>query len=307
MPECESSPMVFRCSAFRFSFIALDPIFFAPGAAGNSFRGAFGHIFRKVVCDSRCSDAEACEMREQCAYARLFEPVCRAGPSGLADAPRPFVIRASTLDGQTYRAGESFSIDLHLFDWREPALAGFIGAFQQLAVDGIGAGRGRIELREVSALNRARRPETAAEPISIHLAAPPAGSAQELTLRFATPTELKGDGQIARDAPFELVIARARDRIASLSALYAATPLALDFRGMAERAAGVRIERSRLEWQHFQRKSSRTRQIHSLSGFTGEVRYQGPVVEFIPLLEAAYWTGIGRHTVWGKGAVEIVV
>jgi hypothetical protein len=306
MRECEDPPMVFRCSAFRFSFTALDPVFFAPGAAGNSFRGALGHIFRNVVCHFACTDAKACEMREQCAYARLFEPVCLDGPSGLADAPRPFVIRASTLDGQTFRAGESFSIDLHLFDLKEPALACFVRAFEQLAIDGIGTDRGRIELREVSPLNRARRPDAVAEPVSIRLATTPAGSAQELTLRFTTPTELKGGGQIARDAPFELVIARARDRISSLSALYAATPLVLDFRGMAERAAGVRMERSRLEWQRFRRKSSRTRQVHSLSGFTGEVHYHGPVAEFIPLLEAAYWTGIGRHTVWGKGAVEIV-
>ncbi|MGB9605238.1 MAG: CRISPR system precrRNA processing endoribonuclease RAMP protein Cas6, partial [Bryobacteraceae bacterium] len=41
--------------------------------------------------------------------------------------------------------------------------------------------------------------------------------------------------------------------------------------------------------------------------FTGEVEYEGDVAEFVPYLEAAQWTGVGRQTVWGKGELAVTV
>jgi CRISPR/Cas system endoribonuclease Cas6 (RAMP superfamily) len=43
-----------------------------------------------------------------------------------------------------------------------------------------------------------------------------------------------------------------------------------------------------------------------MNGFTGEGVYAGELGEFLPWLRAAEWTGIGRHTVWGFGAIRIV-
>src|SRR5205085_10040271 len=150
--------MVFSLFAFRFTFEALDPVFFPPAAAGNAFRGAFGHILRRVACDPACLSPDACTVRDRCAYARVFEPACLSGPSGLADAPRPFVVRASALDGQSYPSGETFAIDVHIFDLHEPPIAYFVLAFHQLAESGIGAQRGRIRLIHVYALDAGRRP-----------------------------------------------------------------------------------------------------------------------------------------------------
>ena len=118
---------------------------------------------------------------------------------------------------------------------------------------------------------------------------------------------MKSEGEIVRDPPFKVVLARARDRVATLSSLYGGGPLDLDFRGMAARAGGIRTVSSNLRWESGQRKSSRTHQVHPLDGFIGEMTYQGQISEFLPFLEAAYWTGIGRQTVWGKGTVETVI
>ena len=41
--------MRFRFFAFRCSFTALDSPYFPAGAAGDAFRGAFGHIFRNKL------------------------------------------------------------------------------------------------------------------------------------------------------------------------------------------------------------------------------------------------------------------
>jgi hypothetical protein len=309
--------VTFRLFGFRFTFEALDPVFFPPGAAGNAFRGAFGHIFRRIACRPECADVKTCEIRSQCAYANLFEPAYPDGPSGLREAPRPFVIRAAALDGRSFHSADLFSLDLHIFDLQHPAVAWFVAAFQELIREGIGVERGRIRLIQVSSLNTERRAAAciyrAGEYVTNH---PPDCIALPLdpwdhprdrpvTLRFATPTELKGGGAILREAPFGVVLGRARDRIATLHQLYGDGPLDLDFRGMTERAAQIKTVSSSLHWESHQRRSSRTHQTHPLGGFVGEVSYAGDLAEFLPFLHAAYWTGIGRQTVWGKGAVEL--
>lgn len=310
--------MTFRLFAFRFTFEAVDPVFFPPGSAGNAFRGAFGHIFRRIACAPGCQEARSCDVRDQCAYARLFEPACLDGPSGLTDAPRPFVVRAGALDGQFFQPRSLFSIDIHIFDLHDPAVAYFVLAFRELARDGIGAERGRVKLVRVCSLDAGRRTGicvyqsgrflTRDHPDAIHLSLErwEIRQTQPVTVRFVTPTELKSDGTVLHDAPFGVVLARARDRVATLSELYGDGHLDLDFRGMAERASWVKTVASSLRWESHQRRSSRTHQTHPISGFVGEVSYEGDMGEFLPFLRAAYWTGIGRQTVWGKGAVDLV-
>jgi len=51
------------------------------------------------------------------------------------------------------------------------------------------------------------------------------------------------------------------------------------------------------------RTSRATGQRHSLGGFTGVAEYEGDLAEFLPYLEIARWTGVGRQTVWGKGEI----
>ena len=55
------------------------------------------------------------------------------------------------------------------------------------------------------------------------------------------------------------------------------------------------------------RLSTRTGQSHPLGGFTGEAVYEGPLTPFLPYLEAARFTGVGRQTVWGKGEIALTV
>ncbi len=136
----------------------------------------------------------------------------------------------------------------------------------------------------------------------------PAGAAlhknDHLRVRFLTPTELKG----AAEPDFGTLIARVRDRISTLRALYGAGPLDLDFRAFGERAGRVRMTRCELQMVKEERLSKGTGQRHSIGGFKGFAEYEGPLREFVPYLEAARWTGVGRQTVWGKGeiAVELI-
>jgi hypothetical protein len=210
------------------------------------------------------------------------------------DWPRPFVFRAGHLDGATVAAGAPFHFDLNFFDLRSPAAIGHFGtAFAELAHEGLGPRRGRAELIAFSPPH---------EPLALSLCPPPT-TIHRVRVNFVTPTELKG-----ADRPeFGILAARIRDRLSTLRELYDDGPLPIDFRAFGERANGVRMTRCEIAEVSRVRRSSRTGQTHSIGGFTGAAEYEGDLTEFVPYLEAAAWTGVGRQTVWGKGEIRTSV
>jgi len=146
------------------------------------------------------------------------------------------------------------------------------------------------------------RGEGAGAPLELDLS-PGTEEVSKITVRFLTPTELKSGQQVAVRPNFHILAARARDRISMLRGLYGDGPLDVDFRGFGERAAEVRMTRCQLETVRVERRSSRTGRTHPIGGFVGEVEYEGELGEFVPYLRAAEYTGVGRQTVWGKGAI----
>ena len=286
--------MTFDLYSFRFVFSALDTIFFPLGQPGNILRGAFGNAFRGIVCPSSCPGARLCPTRESCDYARIFESASTAsGPSGFRDRPRPFVFRAAYLDGKTIQPQERFWFDVNLFETRNPPLDSFAQAFGRLAKEGIGPRRGRADL--VSVEQRS---------ISISLVPNPEET-RTLRVEFVTPTELKSGDQLVARPEFDVLFARSRDRVSTLRALFGAGPPEIDFRAMGQRAGAIRMTRCELRQVEAIRRSSRTGQVHGIGGFVGVAEYRGDLGEFIPYLESAQWTGIGRQCVWGKGELRL--
>ena len=303
---------MFEFFRLRFHFQAVDPVRFPAGGASNTIRGAMGYTLRQVAC--RCHGDQH---SPDCAYTRIFAPrqVAAAGPSGLGDPPRPFVLRSRHLDGQTFGPQSPFSFDLHLFDIRNPPLPYLVEAFACFAGEGIGADRGRAKLLSVEQLNTdggkvsvvwqggecacLSRPECV--PLTHRI------STASLCIHFLTPTELKSESGIANRPEFPVLFARIRDRISSLRAFYGSGPLGVDFRSLGDRARSVEMTRCEITRVRHTRHSSRTGQVHPLGGFTGEAEYRGGVAEFIPYLRAARWTGVGRQTVWGKGEIAVAI
>lgn len=249
----------------RASFVTRAPLRF-PAHAGNAFRGALG--FR---------------LEEQ-----VFRPRAEAGPSGLRDRPRPFVLRAGHLDGAELPASTPFELGLNVF--AEPA-----ADLLRQALAGRGEGSRVLAAVELTGW--------AVEAVNLDLS--PRPSPERVQLRFRTPVELKGwDG--AGLPPFGVLAARLRDRLSALGAFYGGGAPALDYAGLSERAAEVRAVAGEVEAWRVERRSTRTGQRHSLGGVTGWAEYRGRMDEFVPLLEAGFWTGVGRHTVWGQGWMEMV-
>jgi len=315
--EPKNESLQFRLQPLRFSFLARESIHFPEGKSANILRGAFGTIFRRIACVPQCTGVSQCDWRASCPYARMFEPSATGpGPSGLADWPRPFVFRAMHLDGRTFAAGERFHFDLNLFDTESPAVAYLVLTFAQLAREGLGPHRGKVELtsvtqlsgqREVSATvyeNGSMMVDQSIPPLELNLAQSEEAVGR-VRVRFITPTELKSGHQIAPRPEFGILAARVRDRISTLRELYGGGALYIDFRAFGERAAAVRMTRCDIRGLDVIRRSSRTGQVHPIGGFVGEAEYEGDLGEFVPYLEAAKWTGVGRQTVWGKGEITV--
>lgn len=306
----------FKFYPLRFAFQAKQSLFFPPGKASNILRGALGLIFRSIACVPECrrhGEARTCEIRHTCPYAKIFAPVADGvGPSGLGDPPRPFVFRASHLDGHTIQPGQLFHFDLNVFSLEPDTLAYFVLTFAALAREGLGPHRGRAELQTVTRLLPNQVIYSSAgmmmagqvEPVTLSLE-PLAAAPGQIGIAFLTPTELKHEQKIAARPEFSILFGRVRDRISTLRALYGSGPVEMDYQASGARAALVKMTACRLRMQESDRRSSRTGQVHSIGGFTGTADYEGDLAEFIPWLAAARYTGVGRQAVWGKGEIAV--
>ncbi|HSW51184.1 MAG TPA: CRISPR system precrRNA processing endoribonuclease RAMP protein Cas6 [Bryobacteraceae bacterium] len=307
----------FELLPYRLTFQSKDSLTFPTGQPGNILRGAFGTIFRRLVCVPPCVEPATCDRIDPCPYARIFHPrAAVAGPSGLVDRPRPFVFRAHDLDGLTVPPGAMFHFDLHLFELKAPLLIHFIESLKRLSEEGVGPGRGRAALVRVDSLGGDGAPAACvydpesglipgrSKPLLLDLSPQPA-PVGDVLIRFLSPTELKWKGVLAGQPEFPALFGRVRDRLSSLAAFYGRAPLSIDFKGLGDRAARVRMVRSRIAQVSATRRSSRTGQTHPIGGFMGEAEYEGELAEFLPYLRAAQWTGVGRQTVWGNGAIEV--
>jgi hypothetical protein len=258
----------FDLFALRFHCEASAPVHFPPGETANLFRGQFGKILYR---------------RDPAMYARFFAPVRETGvPSGLHDPPRPFVLRVRHLDGATL---QQFHIGLNVFT---PDLASVHETIEELARETLRAKITSIEGQEI-----------------LHFPVGQGGAGgfacQRTRVTFLTPTELKN-----QDRPdFAPLFSRIRDRISTLRALYGPGPLEIDFKTMGDRAAAIRMTRCEIHPVTAERTSHSSAQRHKLSGFTGFAEYEGDLAEFIPYLEIAAYTGVGRQTVWGKGEISV--
>ena len=296
----------FEFHRLRFNFEAIEPVLFPPGKCGNIIRGAFGRSFRAIACIPECVDSKRCD--RPCVYRPIFEPHAYEGsvPSGLQDPPRPFVIRAWNFDGLRIETGQTFWFDLHLFDIRAPAFEQYEQAFARFASDGVGPSHAKAKLLSVQSLDLSGQVLAGRQVLSLDLGSAPArGPIHRLRVTFATPTELKADGQSVEVPDFHVLIARLRDRLSTLRSMYGSGPLAIDFKAMAERARHVQIVAEDLQNRQIIRKSGRTGLQHSIGGFQGTVVYQGELNEFVPYLIAGRWTGVGRQTTWGKGEIRV--
>ncbi|PIE68205.1 MAG: CRISPR-associated protein Cas6 [Deltaproteobacteria bacterium] len=295
----------------------LDAPAILPAYKGSTFRGVFGLALKKVVCALKHQTCETCQLRKRCLYTQVFETALAVQPpDGLrvSVAPHPFVLQPSLSNRQAYPAGEALQCDLLLFGPVNENFSYFVYAFDQMGRIGIGrkinGKRAGFTLETVnhgehvmySANTRAIDQRRVADSLTLTPGAVSSDDVLRLTVTLETPLRLKFKNRINNaDLPFHVLIRAMLRRVSALFACYAGAEPALDYKGMLDRAASVKIVDGRLKWYSWQRYSNRQKQRMPLGGMIGSVTYEGKLAEYLPLMNVCSHVHIGKNTSFGLG------
>jgi hypothetical protein len=335
MPMAHNSENTsFSLQHFRFHLEPKAPLRMPAYNKGNVIRGGFGSTFRRIVCHANCREPEICELRNVCPYTAVFQPFVPEGSEKISknrDIPRPFVIKPPLEAKETYLPGERLSFDVVLVGKVKDYLPYFIVTFKELSQAGLGRHRTPVELSAVAHVGTDGA-EVAIYTNENNLVHPPAntiswadlcgsqssnnglvGSSQDgisnvtrITLRFLTPTMLKANGMKARCPVFGSIAKRLRDRINALSYFYCGNGLDIDFKAFGEQADGIKTVADSTRWVESSRYSRRREVTHDLSGFVGEVSFEGELGMFLPYLKLGEYLHVGKNAVFGNGWYQII-
>lgn len=314
MTSAPASLEDFFFSVFRLNLEAGDRIELPRFNKGITLRGAFGTVFRRLVCHDLKAPCPSCPLRENCPYSNVFNPVIPPDAERLRlnrDIPRPFIIKPPLDPEGSYKAGDELCFDLVVVGRAQDYLPYFIVTFEELGRQGIGVGRGRYNLKSLESMradgtwdevfegnDRMVRPP--AKSLDLESIRPDVEPGESLMIEFVTPVLLKEKGQWAQPR-FGPLIKRLRDRINALSCFYCDKPLDMDFKELGRKADEVCMVFRNLKWVEENRHSKHRNLKHVLKGYIGEVEFEGDLGDFMPLLRLGEFLHVGKATAFGQG------
>lgn len=310
--------MKINYKSFVLSIKPKEPIIL-PVYKGSTFRGGFGNAFKKIVCALKKKDCLDCLLKEKCIYCYIFET---SPPSNTTimrkykTVPHPFVIEPPLEKKTIYKPDEKISFNLTLIGRAIDYYPYFIYTFDELGRIGIGKGRGKFELHEVTAsgeniYDSEYKKLASIKPVELSLALPNDDSSQTknnaaLKLSFLTPTRISFDGHLAVDLEFHMLIRTLIRRIALLYYFHCSgDPTQWNFKGIIEMAKQIRVTDSALRWYDWERYSARQDTKMKMGGFIGEITFEGNIEPFMPLIKAGEILHAGKGTSFGLGKYEI--
>ena len=316
----------FRFARYRLTYTVQEPLRM-PRYKGNVFRGRFGYILRDITCVGGAQQCEKqCEFPERCLYSKCFEtPVPDDSPMlrGQPFAPHPFILEPPDTRQLEYTPGDTFTCNLILIGNAIEVLPWIIFTFYRMAEQRIGLRnqRGRCRLEKVESLP-AREGEPSQtiftsetemltdEGILLGLddvmqAAPHITDTLDLT--FLTPTSIKVNGKWTSHLTFETLIRNLLRRIRFLNYFHCGEDLdtGVDVHTLIEAASAVE-HTSHLQWLRRDRYSHRAETSVPMSGFIGNIRFEGELAPFLPFICLGEHLHIGHHTAFGYGQYRLV-
>jgi len=288
-----------------------------PAYKGSTFRGGFGHAFKRTVCAARDKTCRTCLLKEKCVYAYVFEtppPKSARMMRKYEAAPHPFVIRPPNDERRNFNPGDKINFELALIGKATDYLPYFIYAFQELGSLGIGKGKAKYSLTTVQDAqgNTIYNAETNAlsefslQTLSFLNGDKPTADKARLTLSFITPTRIIFQKHLTMDLEFHILIRVLLRRLSLLVCFHMGIdPSGWDFKGLIERAGKVSVVKRNLKWIDWERYSNRQETKMKMGGFVGDVEFEGELGEFLPLIRAGEALHVGKGTGMGLGRYEI--
>lgn len=305
----------FTLTQYRLTLAAKEMIAL-PKYMGSTLRGGFGSSFKRIVCSNRKKNCPDCLLREKCIYAYIFEtspPEDSEKLSKSKDIPRPFIIEPPVNGKREYEEDELLEFDLTLIGRAIDYLPYFIVTFKELGSIGLGRGRGKYSLEGVRSegkeiySSKGEILKGAGERIDHQgiLKEVSSYSRDRLSIDFITPTRMKFNKRYVSIPEFHVLIRSLLARISSLSYFHCGEELSLDFKGMIEKAKGVKIEEDEIKWVDWERYSSRQDARMNLGGIVGKATYKGDLEKFLPLIALGRYVHVGKGATFGLGRYKI--
>lgn len=104
----------FRFAKFNF-LIHPQELLHLPKFKGSTFRGGFGHAFRRISCAIKSKTCIDCLLKDKCVYAYVFETISSKDlktSKRYSHAPHPFIIEPPEDERFHYKERETLKFDL---------------------------------------------------------------------------------------------------------------------------------------------------------------------------------------------------
>lgn len=313
--------MQINTASSMFILKVLEPLVLPP-YKGSTLRGGFGYAFRRVVCAIKDKECKDCILKEKCVYSYVFEtppPLNTKIMRKYKTAPHPFVIEPPLEKRKIYKPNEEIQFVLILIGRSIDYLPYFIYTFDELGRIGIGKGKAKYELKEVTCegktiydfKSKILKPfKTHSLPLNDDIIArsPDINRGDvAISLSFLTPTRILYNGHLTLDLEFHIFIRNLQRRLSLLSYFHCnGDPSKLDFKGIIEKAKGVKVKNHTLKWYDWERYSGRQETRIKMGGFVGDIMFEGDIKPFMPLIKAGEILHVGKGTAFGLGKYRIV-
>ncbi len=286
-----------------------------PEFKGSSFRGAFGHAFRKVTCAVRQKDCHQCLLFDRCLYARTFED--KKAKDRSATSPQPYLIEPPITDQTNFPADSTFDFNLLLFGQTNEYLPYYIYALEKMGALGIGrrknhSGPGTFYVNDVR-MNGQSIYDPQVQKLSVDLSLedlklelPEHSQKGRIRVNIRTPLRVKHQNKLTDELPFFVLIKAALRRISMLFQEYGSGEPDIDYPGLVSRAKEVKTIISDLYWKEQKRYSGRQKNFMQFGGVLGYIEYEGFISEYLPLLDLAQKLHLGKQTTFGLGSIDYI-
>lgn len=316
-----------RIAKYRFTLEAGERGLELPAWKASTFRGAFGHVFKRLSCMHPEQACSSCTALSYCAYPYIFEtrPDQEDGFMGKYDqVPRPYLFEVPQDKQVHYEAGDLLTFDLRLFGKAIDYAPMFVTAFKELGLEGIGKGRKPFRLIHVENSDeyngRHRRVYMDVESGIVHqpivltgkeiiererIRIEGVGGVEKVMVFFETPLRLKWKGKYTDDVQFSVLFRNFLRRMTGLLQFHHDVQPEWPIRELVERAERVRLMDKRVKWLDYDRYSARQDVKMKMGGVVGWAIYEGEIDEFLSWLKVAEYVHIGKNTAFDLGRVRV--
>lgn len=310
-------------SNFRIEIKLLEDGLF-PEYKGSMFRGAFGNIFRKVLCVTSKPTCDSCILSNQCQYFQIFETEITDTNlwflKGVKKTPHPFVIHPPAEERRNYKKGEKINVWLTIFGKYTDYLPYFIITFEKMGETGISFRKTKFKLENVFYENPDKSEtlvysgktkifnkidfDSGNDRLNNILRKRPS----KINLIFKTPLRIQHEGKLIvnqKELTPELLLKIIERRIFIIANLFCGFKTPPESQ-IPENITDLRF-RSNLTFYSWERYSSRQKAKIALSGLIGKIEVEGSIKKYLPYFLLGAELNIGKNTVFGLGKYEVII